>query len=331
MDLVNVFFTVRKKDGGALAPNLTKEDFHILEDGQEQAISQFSRETNLPLKLGLLIDISASQSRLMGAERDAGSDFVSNVIRPSDEAFVLSFGKDTTLEEDFTSSVPALQAAIKRLKAEERPGGGNGRGGGYPGGGGGGGVGWPGGGGPLGGGGRGRRGGGYPGQQRGNQTHGGTHLYDAVSLASTDELGRKQGRKAMVLLTDGVDRGSYYTRDHAIETAQKADAIVYSIYYADTEMGRRDRDNDRGAQGQYGLEQMSTETGGHVFTVDKKHPLKDVFADIQNEMRSQYSIAYKPSNTAHNGEFRKIEIRPKSADYVVQARTGYYAPGGAAS
>ena len=269
----------------------------------------------------------------MGTERDAGSEFVANVIHPADEAFVLSFGKDTTLEEDFTSSVPRLQAAIKRLKAEERPGfgGGRGGGGGYPGGGGGGGVGWPGGGGPLGGGGRGRRGGGYPGQQRGDQHHGGTHLYDAVSLASTDELARKPGRKAMVLLTDGVDRGSYFTRDHAIETAQKADAIVYSIYYADTEMGRHERDNDRAAQGQSGLEQMSAETGGRVFTVDKKHPLKDVFAQIQDEMRSQYSIAYKPSNTAHNGEFRKIEIRPKSGDYLVQARTGYYAPGGATS
>ena len=150
-----------------------------------------------------------------------------------------------------------------------------------------------------------------------------TEMIDYPVRFFLDELASKQGRKAMVLLTDGVDRGSYYTRDHAIEAAQKADAIIYSIYCADDEWGHHD--SDRGAQGRNGLEQMSKETGGRVFTVDKKHALKDVFAEIQDEMRSQYAIGYTPVNTARDGSYRKIEIRTGNKEYKVQARKGYYA------
>jgi VWFA-related protein len=329
VELVNVLFSVRKKSG-ELVPSLTKDDFTVLEDGREQTVSQFSRDTDLPLQLGLLIDVSRSQTRLMGEERDAASKFISSVMRPKDEAFLLSFGHDTTLEQDFTDSAATMEAALKHVTADSgeegggRGRGGSGGGGGYPGGGGGGG--WPGGGGGgrfPGGGGGGRRGGGRgPGQ---GAHHGGTKLYDAIYLAAHDELSTKTGRKALLLITDGEDRGSYYTRSQAIEAAQRADAIIYSIYYADTGEQRFGRHEDDNGASLAGLKRMSDETGGRAFTVDKKHPLQQAFADIQEEMRSQYAVAWKPANTAQSGEYRAIEVRPKNAEYTVQARKGYYA------
>jgi VWFA-related protein len=330
--LVNVLFSVRKKQGGELVPNLTKDDFTVLEDGKEQVVSQFSRETDLPMKLGLLIDVSRSQTRLMGDERDAASKFISSVLRPKDEAFLLSFGRDTTLEQDFTESAQTMEAALKRVKidgGEQQGGGGRGGGGGgYPGGGGGG-VGFPGGGVGFPGGGGGRRGG--RGGQGQSGHHGGTKLYDAIYLASDEELSHKTGRKALLLITDGNDRGSHYTRGQAIEAAQRADAIIYSIYYADTGEQRFGQRGDESGAGLDGLKHMSNETGGRAFTVDKKHPLQQAFTDIQEEMRSQYAIAWKPVNPAQNGDYREIEVRPKNADYVVQARKGYYAGTGKSS
>ena len=326
VQLVNVVFSVRKTQGGALVPNLTRDDFTVFEDGKEQTIAQFSRDTDLALHLGLLIDVSRSEARLIGDEREAASKFFAGVMRLGDEAFLLSFGRDTTLEKDFTESVPELQAALKNVKVDSgyeggRSGGGR-SGGGYPGGGGwpGGGGGWPGGGG--------RRRGGYPGGQgQGEHHRAGTKLYDAVSLASTDEFAAKAGRKVMVLITDGNDRGSHFSLDQAIESAQRADAIVYSLYYADTERGgygryeRREQDTGAGIAG---LRRLARETGGRLFIIDKKNTLATAFADIQQETRSQYSLAWKPANAGTNSDYHEIEVRPKNAEYTVQARKGYY-------
>jgi VWFA-related protein len=231
-------------------------------------------------------------------------------MRAKDEAFLISFGKDTTLEQDFTQSAAKMEEALKRVQGDSGYGGRGG--GGSPGGGGGG---WPGGGGG------GRRGGHGGGQ---SQSHGGTKLYDAIYLACHDELSSNAGRKAILLITDGNDRGSYYTRSKAVEAAQRADTIVYSIYYVDTGMQRFGRADDDSA-GFAGLRDMAYETGGRTFTIDKKHTLQEAFADIQDEMRSQYAIAWKPAGTDHPGVYREIEVRPKSGDYLVQARKGYYA------
>jgi len=311
VELVNVLFSVRKKESGELVGNLTKDDFTVLEEGKEQTIAQFSRDTDLPLKLGLLIDVSRSQTRLLGDERNAASKFISSVMRARDEAFLISFGKDTTLEQDFTQSAARMEEALKRVQGDSGYGGRSG--GGSPGGGGGGGR--------PGGGGGGRRGGHGTGQ---SQSHGGTKLYDAIYLACHDELSAKAGRKAILLITDGNDRGSYYTRSKAVEAAQRADTIVYSIYYVDTGLQHFGRADDDSA-GFAGLRDMAFETGGRTFIIDKKHTLQEAFADIQDEMRSQYAIAWKPAGTDHAGAFREIEVRPKSGDYLVQARKGYYA------
>jgi len=155
------------------------------------------------------------------------------------------------------------------------------------------------------------------------ESRGGTALYDAV-VASADKLvaDSKRPKQVLILITDGEDEGSTYKIQDAIEQAQKADAIIYSIAYVDYNFYRQ-----HGAfyGGSSALSRMSSETGGRVFTVDRKHPLTEAFAEIQNEMRTQYAIGYTPANTARDGSYRKIEIRCGNKDQKVQARKGYYA------
>ena len=296
VDLVNILFTVRKKKGGALVPGLEKGDFRLYEDSKEQNISRFTRESNLPLTLGLLIDISASQGNLIDIERQAASAFFSEVIRPKDEAFLISFGKDTELLQDLTESPRELKAALRDLKGDS-VGGPSMRNG------------------PI---------ATTPGTVPDMGPPKGTLLYDAIYLAANEKLKAEVGRKAMVLITDGDDQGSYYKRDQAIEAAQRANAIIYSIYYVDRSfywsagMGF-------GGGGEGDLRKMSDQTGGRVFVVDKNHTLQDVFKEIQAEMRNQYAIGYTPIDTERNGEFRKIEIKVHDKDDIAQARKGYYA------
>ncbi|HME08600.1 MAG TPA: VWA domain-containing protein [Bryobacteraceae bacterium] len=322
VDLVNLFCTVRRHNGKLVA-NLTQDDFRVFEDGHEQNVTAFSRETDLPVKLGMLVDISGSQRNLIGTERDAASAFFSNVMRHQDEALLLAFGRDTDLVQDFTSSVPKLQSALSTLHGDmqgggQRPGGQQGSGGGGPWGGLGGGGPWGGGGGHGG-----RHGGGQRQPQSGGNGKG-TLLFDAVYLASHDELAAKPGRKALILITDGEDRGSYYSRTQATEQAQKADATIYSIYYVDRN-GYRGRGGDEPKNGYSDLESMSRETGGRVFKVNQDLTLSKVFDEIQAEMRSQYSLAYKSNQPPAPGQFRRVAIKPRSDEFEVQARNGYYA------
>src|SRR5580658_5776869 len=286
VDLFNIMYTVRTKKG-QLIPDLEKNDFELYEDGKKQEIQRFSKETDLPITLGLLIDISGSQGRLIDIERDAASAFFPAVIRPKDEAFLISFGKSTDLLQDFTSSPRLLTAGLKDLKVDS--------------------------GGPM----------VTPGTLPTIGKVKGTVLFDAVYLASTDKLRGEVGRKAIVLITDGDDQGSFYSVKDAIEQAQKSDAIIYSFYYVDPYFYSRMGMYGGGGEGD--LKKMSSETGGHVFTVDKKHTLADAFKDLQDALRNQYSIGYVPSNTARDGSFRRIEIKVNRPDLVVQARKGYYA------
>ena len=285
VNVVNVFFTVRNKQN-ALVGNLTKDDFTVFEDGKKQDMRYFARETDLPFTMGLLIDVSPSQGNLIEIEKEAASQFFGAVLRPKDLAFLISFGGDTELLQDYTSSAKLLRASMNGLKVNADVGG-------------------------L-----------EPGPVPTIYNPKGTVLYDAVYLASHDELHGQVGRKALILITDGEDEGSHYKIRDAVEQAQKADAIIYSIEYVDRRFYY-----SHGAfyGGDSALSQMSSETGGRVFRVDNKHPLTDVFREIQDEMRSQYALAYTPTNRARDGSYRKIEIRPSSKEYKVQARKGYYA------
>jgi VWFA-related protein len=291
VNVVQLFFNVKDKRG-ALIPNLTKNDFQILEDGKPQTIKYFAAESNLPLTLGILIDSSGSQARVLDMEKQVGGEFLSQILRDKDLAFVLSFDVNAELLQDFTSSVHALKTALNQARINTA----GGSGGGIPG-----------------------LGGGTvptPGGPKG------TVLYDAVYLASHDELAQQVGRKAMILLTDGQDEGSSYRIKDAIEAAQKADSIVYVLLCA-----------DRGFYGGFGgysgegeMKKLTQETGGRVIDVGNKYEkLKEGFDQIANELRSQYNIGYSSTNPALDGTFRKVEIHASNKDYKIQSRAGYYA------
>jgi VWFA-related protein len=287
VDLVNVLCTVRAKNN-ALVGGLEKADFHLLEDGKEQEIKYFTRETDLPLTIGLLVDVSGSQERLIDTEHRAASAFFRSVLRPKDLAFIISFGKDSELLQDSTSSPTLLEDGLKQLRLNANVGG-------------------------L-----------HPGPVPTQQNQAGTVLWDAIYLAANERLKSEAGRKVIVVITDGVDEGSRKTRDQATREAQLADTVVYSIDYSDPGayggglvFG--------GGGGEAELKRISDETGGHVFKVDRKNSLDDIFRQIQDEMRSQYAIAYSPTNPKKDGSYRKLEFKMANKDYKVQARKGYYA------
>ena len=321
--VVNVFATVRDKKG-QIVHNLTKDDFALEEDTRPQTIRYFAPESDLPLTLGLLVDTSGSQRNVLGQERDASYKFFDQVLRPDkDKAFVIHFDHEVELLKDLTSSKKELDSALAELETpqlerRDQSGGGGNSGGGYPGGAG------------RGGGGGGRRG-------------GGTLLYDAVLLGSNDIMKKQQGRKAVILLTDGVDRGSRTPLPGAIEAAQRADTVVYSILFADKEgfggggfggpgMGRRGGYGGGGRRypqqqqrpdGKKILEQISKETGGGFFEVSKKQPIEQIYERIQEELRNQYSLGYTPDKT--EAGYHKITVTVKEKGLLVQAREGYYA------
>jgi len=287
VNLVNILFNVRDKKGG-LVGNLNKDDFKVYEDGKEQTVKYFNRETDLPLTIGLLIDVSASQMNLIDIERNAAYQFFGTVLRKQDLAFLISFGEDAELLQDYTNSPRLLRAGLNGLQVSSGVGG----------------IG-PG---PV------------PtvGQPRG------TVLYDAVYLASADQLKGQVGRKVLVLITDGEDEGSRYKIQQAIEAAQKADAIIYGFWYVDRGF-YVSRGMVFGGSSDSALRQMSEDTGGHVFHVDRRMTLQQAFDELQEEMRSQYAIGYTPTNPEKDGTFRKVEIKTGNKDWKVQARKGYYA------
>jgi VWFA-related protein len=308
--VVNVLASVRDKQGQFVS-TLTKDDFVLAEDGHPQTIQYFSKESDLALTVGLLVDTSMSVRRVLPEEREASYVFFDRVLREKDQAFIIDFNREVTLEQGLTSSHKRLDAALKLLEPaqlnRDRDSSSGGSGGGS-------------------GGGRRGRGG------------GGTLLYDAVYLASNELMMSQQGRKALILLTDGEDRGSQESLDAAIESAQRADNVVYSILFSDEEaLGGRDRrgmgrpggggrfPGENRPNGKKVLERLSRETGGRLFEVSKKQTFEQIFSSIQQELRNQYSIGYTPTRTdAASSGYRKIQLTTNQKDLIVQARDGYY-------
>jgi VWFA-related protein len=286
VDVVNILTSVRDKRGG-LVGNLEKADFTILEDGKAQPIKYFTRETDVPLTIGLLVDVSRSQENLIEVERRAATEFLTQVLRKKDMAFLISFGEEAELLQDYTNSPRLLQEGLRLLRVSSGVGG-------------------------L-----------HPGPVPTAGDPRGTVLHDAVYLAANDKLRTEVGRKAIVVITDGVDQGSRLTLNQALEAAQRADVVVYSIEYADSRFYGFGSFGGGGGTG--ALRKLSEETGGRVFHVDRKHTLEEVFKEIQDEMRSQYSIGYTPLNEAKDGGYRKLDVRLANKDLKAQARKGYYA------
>ncbi|MGH9670612.1 MAG: VWA domain-containing protein [Terriglobales bacterium] len=289
VDVVNVFFNV-KDDHGALIPGLQKDDFQIFEDGGPQTIKYFSAESNQPLTLGMLIDTSISQQRVLPMEKEIGAAFLREVLREKDLAFVISFDVDVGLLQDYTSNSRDLRAGLERAHINAGTSG----------------IMFPGtGGNPV------------P-----NRRPRGTVLFDAVYLAADEMLSKEVGRKAVILLTDGADFGSRKDLRQAIEAAQRADVICYVLLVED-----RSWYASQGAffPGEGDVKKLTAETGGRVINVGSKpEKLKEAFDQIANELRSQYNLGYTPTNPQRDGGFRKIEIKSHKG-YKIQARRGYYA------
>ena len=320
---VSVLATVRDKHG-KIVSDLTKDDFQLDEDGRPQTINYFVHESDIQLRLGLLVDTSLSQRRVLDQERTASYTFLDKLLRQDkDSAFVIHFDHEVELLQDFTPSRPQLQAALQKLSTPQYDGGSSSGGGGN---------------------GNGNGGGGGGGRNRGGHG-GGTLLYDAIFLASDELMSKQQGRKALIILSDGVDHGSKETMAEAIATAQRADTIIYSILFADEDennsrpggfgMGGRGggmgggRGGGRYPQqerpdGKKILEQISRETGGQLFKASKKETLDKIYAEIDEDLRNQYSLAYTPDKGNTVG-YHKIHLAVgKQKDLVIQARDGYY-------
>jgi VWFA-related protein len=322
---VTVLASVRDKHG-KLIPNLTKDDFQLQEDGHPQTIQYFAKESDLPLTLGLLVDTSMSQRRVLDQERSASRTFIDHLIREDrDKGFLIHFDHEIELLQDLTPSRQKLEAALEQVGAPQftptsSSGGSdpddNSRGGGGRGG-------------------------------RGGRGGGGTALYDAVYLASDEVMKKQQGRKAAIVLSDGVDRGSKESLQEAIETAQRADTMVYSIYFVDKDsygnggggfggprmggggMGRGGggyprRTQEQRPDGKKILEQLSRETGGHFYEVTKKQTIEQIYTEIDEELRNQYNLGYTPEKADAGSGYHKIQLTTKQKDAVVQTREGFY-------
>lgn len=269
VDEVNVIFTVTDKHGH-FVKNLKQADITVLDDHRPpQSVVAFHAETDLPLRVGLLIDTSTSIRQRFKFEQEAAIEFLNQIVRPrTDKAFVLGFDTERALTADFTDNTETLGNGVRVL----RPGG-------------------------------------------------GTALFDAIYWACRDKLGnpgdRYAVRKAIVLLSDGEDNNSRVTREEAIEMAQRAEVIIYAI--STNIMGFKER-------GDKVLQRLAEATGGRVFFPMKLEEVADYFQAVQEELRSQYAVAYKPANFMADGRFRSIQIEAKNKRLHVRARQGYYAP-----
>ena len=285
--VVNVLATVKDRNG-RLVSTLEKDDFILSEEGVRQEIRYFAHQTDLPLTIGLLIDTSGSQKILIPEEREAGSYFFRSVLRPEkDLAFLMSFDRNVELLQDYTSSQILLERGLDELQVEVPTGG-------------------------------------FHPNPTGNRKQTSTALHDALYLAA-DEMFRDQvGRKAVVVISDGYDVGSKVNLKAAIEAAQRSDIVVYTIQYIDRRYTGGGLVFSAGTGGGT-LKKMAEQTGGSFFTVSGGRPLAVIFQQIEDEMRSQYSIGYSPRQDLGESGFRKITLKSPQKGVKIQARAGYYA------
>jgi VWFA-related protein len=272
VQVVNLLATVRNKKNEILR-DLNKDDFQLLENGSPQNIRYFTRESDLPLTIGLLVDTSMSQVKVLDAERGASLHFLDEVLRENkDHVFIMQFDLTVQTRQPLTASRRDLNQALAFVDTPTR-------------------------------------------NQLRSQYGGGTLLFDAVVDSSQEIMKKQQGRKALIVMSDGGENGSEATLSDAIEAAQRAETLIYTILFSDGSYG-----NDRGL-----MQRLAKETGGGYFEVSKKLPIDQVFALIQEDLRSQYSIGYVSDRPATVSEFRKIQLNIKRPGLVVQSRDRYWA------
>jgi VWFA-related protein len=274
--VVNILATVRTKSG-QLVNDLTKEDFALLENKRPEDIRYFSRESDLPLTIGLLVDTSMSQARVLEKERSASFQFVDQVLREGkDKVFVTQFDMAVMTRQQPTSSRHDLEESLPYVDTPSK-------------------------------------------NELQAQHGGGTLLFDAVVKASREIMSTLPNRKAMIILSDGGDNGSDETLTSAIEAAQRADTLIYSILFADPAYG------GGGGEGRSWMERLAKETGGSFFEVSKKHGIGEIYGIIEQELRSQYNLGFVSDQPVRISEFRTLQLTAKRRDLVVQARDRYWA------
>jgi VWFA-related protein len=272
VQVVNLLATVRNKNHEILR-DLTKDDFQILENGRPQTIRYFTRESDLPLTIGLMVDTSMSQVKVLDAERGASLRFLDEVLRENkDHVFIMQFDLAVQTRQPLTSSRRDLSQSLAYVDTPTR-------------------------------------------NQLRSQYGGGTLLFDSIVDASHDIMTKQQGRKALMVLSDGGENGSDATISDAIEAAQRAETLIYTILFSD---------------GSYGanpgiMQRLAKETGGGYFEVSKKLSIDQVYALIQEDLRSQYSIGFVSDRPTAVSEFRKIQLTVKRPALVVQSRDRYWA------
>jgi VWFA-related protein len=279
---VNVY-AIAEGRRGELIQGLNKDDFELSDEGTPQKIAYFSSETNAGVSLGVAIDTSLSQSHLLNTEQEAAKRFLRSVLQSGDQAFVVSFDVDVKLLKDFTDVATDLVSAIDSAEINET--------------------------------GRSIL------DENAAKPTGGTHLYDAVYLASNELMKARHGRKVLVLLTDGEDQGSKSNLQKSIDAAEKSDVIVYSIVVSDPEFYAM-----MGASyhGSASVRKLARETGGCTIKVKSVGQIGEAFEKITRELRSQYLLVYSPLNLRHDGSFRRIQVKVRGHSYLVRTRSGYY-------
>jgi Ca-activated chloride channel family protein len=268
-NLVNVLFTVYDKKN-RMVVDLTKEDLRVLEDDKPQSIQFFSRESDLPLRIGILIDTSNSVRERLHFEQEAAIDFLNDTMRPGkDLAFVVGFDVEPQLIQDYTDDTDKLSEAVRNLRAG-----------------------------------------------------GGTGLFDAIYFSSKQKMlyfppPEPYLRRVMVVISDGLDNQSEHTREEALAMAQHAEVVIYSISTNRSGLA---------IKGDKVLTRLAHETGGRAFFPFSATDLAANFQEIGRELRSQYSLGYRPTNSARDGTFRNISVIAREKDYRIRAKTGYFAP-----
>jgi VWFA-related protein len=274
--LVVVPFTATDKRNAILS-DIRLEELQVLENGRPQELFKFDRQTDLPLTIALLIDISGSQEYTLADEKHAAAQFFRSMVRPTkDVVAVIQFRDEAILLQDFTSTLARMEWGLEQVRYTPRTTTDN------------------------------------------SSTFGGTSLYDAVYVTCDELLGRQAGRRTVLLMTDGVDTTSHYKLSDAIDRGLRSEVTIYSIGIGD----RYRFGLDEGT-----LKKLSEQTGGRAYFPRGSDALRDAFRQIEEELRSQYFVAYYPSNVNLDGTFRKIEIRlPARKEVKVRHRLGYYSP-----
>jgi VWFA-related protein len=339
--------TVRDKKG-VLVTNLQKSDLSLTEEGRPQTIKSFTRESNEPLRIGLLVETNRAVGGAMEAERKAAEKFIDQMIpeqaaegKGSDaknEAFLIHFDRQVELLQDFTDSREKLHHELDDMGGSRQAQNDT-------------------------------QGPETTGEERGDRTHGargGNQLYDAIFLASDEVMAAKNGRKAVIIFSDGVDRGSKDRLNEALDAAEKAHVEIYTVYFKGEQDrsdnigypgggnrrgsgwpgggggypgggggypggGRRGGDggpSDTGVDGKKIMQQIAERTGGHAFDARKKDDLEPIYNLIAEEVRSQYVLTYAPDQPDNEGGFHKVSLKANKDEYLVSIPEGYFAPGG---